>query len=145
MDKIFLVQTDTTVGFLSKNLQRLNLAKKRNLHTPCIKSVGKYKDLLLHVRVPNKFKNFVRKSKKTTFIYPNKESARVVKTPPHRDFLIKHGWMYSTSANETGGNFDEKYAREVADEVCEDERGFFQSSPSRIIQLGRIRRKKVRI
>lgn len=143
-DRIYLVQTDTTVGFLSQNFQKLNLAKKRDLNTPCIKSVGELKQLLLHVRVPNRFKNIVRKSKKMSFIYPNNQSIRVVKTSPHKDFLIEHEWMYSTSANITGRDFNKDYAISVADIVCEDERGFCQNPSSTIVKLGKNRKRRIR-
>ncbi len=142
---IFLAQTDTTVGFLSKDLRKLNLAKKRDINTLCIKCVGSLCELNLHVRVPKKYKNLIRRAKKTTFIYPNLQSFRVIKSSPHKEFVQKHRWLYTTSANLTGQRFDEKYAREVADEVIECEGGFFETKPSNMYKLSRYKLKKIRI
>lgn len=145
MNKIFLAQTDTTVGFLSKSQKRLNQIKGRAANTPCIKAVAELSELCLHVRVPQKFKRLVRNAKNTTFIYPNQEACRVVKTSPHYEFLLKHKWLYSTSANKNKENFNESFAKIVADEVIEDENGFFEAKPSNILKLGRISKKRVRV
>lgn len=144
-EKVFLVQTDTTVGFLSKSQKRLNFIKKRALDTPCLKSVATFKELKFHVRVPNAFKRMVRNRKSTTFIYPSGEALRVIQEPKHKAFIKQHGWLYSTSANKSGKGFDENYAREAVDEVIENKRGFFEAKPSNIIKLGTIRKKKVRV
>lgn len=144
MHKVYLAQTDTTVGFLSKDRAKLNRIKGRPLDTPCLKSMASFRELCLHVRVPTKYKRYVRNSKSKTFIYPNKEACRIVKTSLHYDFLSKHGWLYSTSANKNKEKFSESFARVVADEVIEDERGFFESIPSSIEKLGKISKKRIR-
>ncbi len=142
---VYLVQTDTTVGFLCKSQSKLNQIKKRDLLTPCVQAVSSFKELKDLVHVPKKYKNFIRKSKKTTFIYPNKKSVRVVKDNLHELFLREKGALYSTSANITSKTFDENYAREVADEVVECEGGFFEAKPSKIYKIGKTRMIKVRI
>lgn len=68
---IFLAQTDTTAGFLSKDYKELNRAKRREQDQPCVLATAKFSELKNFVRVPQKFKNFVRRAKKTTFIYAN--------------------------------------------------------------------------
>lgn len=68
---IFLAQTDTTAGFLSKDFRELNRAKRREQDQPCVLTTAKFSELKNFVRVPQKFKNFVRRAKKTTFIYAN--------------------------------------------------------------------------
>lgn len=68
---IFLAQTDTTAGFLSKDYKELNHAKRREQDQPCVLTTAKFSELKNFVRVPQKFKNFVRRAKKTTFIYAN--------------------------------------------------------------------------
>lgn len=68
---IFLAQTDTTAGFLSKDYKELNRAKRREQDQPCVLATAKFSELKNFVRVPQKFKNFVRRAKKTTFIYVN--------------------------------------------------------------------------
>ncbi len=143
-DKIYLAQTDTTVGFLSKSFRALNEVKKRPLDTPCLKSVARFEELKKHARVPNTHKNLVRKARKITFIYPNKQSIRIVKDCLHEGFILKHKWLYSTSANITKQGFDEKYARSVAHEICEEKNGFLQKAPSIMLKLGKIKIKKIR-
>lgn len=133
---IYLVQTDTTVGLLSRDFKELNLAKNRDANTPCIFTIAKFSGL----RVPRPFKNLVRKARKTTFIYPNGKSIRVVKDCEHESFLKEHGSMYSTSANPHGKVFDEEWARSVADEIVGNNFSSKQSS-----KIYRISRKKLKV
>jgi tRNA A37 threonylcarbamoyladenosine synthetase subunit TsaC/SUA5/YrdC len=142
--KIYLVQTDTTVGFLSRDREKLNRIKNRPLKKPVLIEVDSLSTLKEFVRVPNKFKNRVRRSKKTTFIYSSKKSFRVVKNKKHLEFLKKFRWMYSTSANLTGKNFDEKWAKSVADIIVEDKRGLFEGEASKIYKIGIEKIKKIR-
>jgi len=139
---IYLAQTDTTAGFLSKNYQEINQIKGRALNTPCLITVSDFANLRKFARVPKSQRNLVRKAKKTTFIYPNLRSIRVVKDCSHAKFLAKFGWLYSSSANLHGQKFDEKIARNLADIVVGDE--FFESAPSKIVKLGRKNQKKIR-
>ncbi|MDR1615105.1 MAG: Sua5 YciO YrdC YwlC family protein, partial [Campylobacteraceae bacterium] len=110
---IYLVQTDTTAGFLSKEKKALNAVKKRPLEQSCILCATSFKEII--PRVPNRRKNFARRAKKTTFILQNGFSFRVVKEGAHAAFLKKTGVMYSTSANETGKSFDINFAKSKAD------------------------------
>lgn len=66
---LYLAQTDTTAGFLSKDEKEINKAKGRALQTPCILTMSSLKELVSLVRVPKAHKNLVRKAKKTSFIY----------------------------------------------------------------------------
>lgn len=66
---LYLAQTDTTAGFLSKDEREINKAKGRALQTPCILTMSSLKELVSLVRVPKTHKNLVRKAKKTSFIY----------------------------------------------------------------------------
>lgn len=66
---LYLAQTDTTAGFLSKDEKEINKAKGRALQTPCILTMSSLKELASLVRVPKAHKNLVRKAKKTSFIY----------------------------------------------------------------------------
>ena len=68
---LYLAQTDTTAGFLSKDEREINKAKGRALQTPCILTMSSLKELVSLVRVPTAHKNLVRKAKKTSFIYKN--------------------------------------------------------------------------
>ena len=142
--KIYLAQTDTTVGFLSQNKEKLNYIKNRPLNQPILREVDSLEILKNFVRVPKMHKKRVRRSKKTTFIFPNGESFRVVRDSRHLEFLKKFKWMYSTSANLHGKRFNEKWARETADVIVEDKRGFVEGKASNIYKLSKSKIKKVR-
>ena len=60
---IYLVQTDTTAGFLSKNLHEINHIKNRDLNQPCLITTASFSELLGFARVPKKFKNLVELEK----------------------------------------------------------------------------------
>jgi tRNA A37 threonylcarbamoyladenosine synthetase subunit TsaC/SUA5/YrdC len=139
---VYLVQTDTTAGFLSKDAKLLNAIKQRPLNKPCILCAAAFRDIL--PRVPSRYKKLVRNAKNSTFILPNGQSFRVVKDDIHRKFLAKTGAMYSTSANLTNHSFDINFAKSKADIVVEDERGLYESAPSTMIKLGRKIHKKIR-
>ncbi len=143
-EKIYLTQTDTTVGFLSQNKKRLNELKNRPLNKPVLRELDSLKTLKKFVRVPKKFKKRVRRAKKTTFIYPNSESFRVVKDKNHLEFLKKFSWMYSTSANLHAKKFDEKWAKSVADVVVENKNGLFEGEASKIYKISKSKIKKIR-
>ena len=139
---IYLAQTDTTAGFLSKDLTKINQIKRRRIDTPCLITLAEFAKLKDFTRVPSKFKNRIRRAKKTTFIYPNLRSFRVVKECKHAEFLSTHGWFYSTSANLHGAKFDEKFAREAANIIVDET--FFESAPSRILRISRSNLRKIR-
>lgn len=131
---IYLCQTDTTAGFCSQNLKELNLAKNRDESTPCLITITKFNNIKNFTRVPRNFRNFIRNSKKTTFIYPNKISIRVVKNHRHTKFLDSiGGWAYSSSANLHGLKFNPNIASKIADVIVDDK--FFEDSPSKIYKL----------
>ena len=144
LNKIYLTQTDTTVGFLSRDFKRLNKIKNRSLNKKILIEVDSLNTLKKFVRVPNKFKNRVRRAKKTTFIYPKGDSFRVVKDKKHLEFLKKFKWMYSTSANLSGQKFNKFWAFKRADVIVENKEGFFESIPSTIYKINNYRIKKIR-
>jgi len=143
-DEVYLAQTDTTVGFLSSSCQKLNLIKNRSSDKDCLITTTTFKTLKTLVRVPQKFKKEIRRTKKTTYIYPNKKAIRVVKDSYHDSFLKNFDYLYSTSANKTNKNFDIEYALSKADIVVEDSRGFSENTPSRLIKLSKTLQKKLR-
>ena len=75
---LFLAQTDTTAGFLSKDFREINKAKNRALQTPCILTMAYFSELLSLVRVPKLHKNLVRKARKTSFVYANSSPLRAL-------------------------------------------------------------------
>jgi len=140
-NKIYLIQTNTTVGFLSQNLEKLNKIKKRPSNKKFLKVANSYK---LLPRVPKIHKRRVRLTpNKITYVIKN-EAYRVIIEKNHKLFLNKFKWMYSTSANESGKSFDEKFAKSKADVFVVDNRGYFESKPSTIIKLYKKGLKKLR-
>ena len=96
---IYLVQTNTTVGFLSQNLEKLNQIKKRPPNKKFLRVVDSFS---LLPRVSKKFRKSVRRTpNKITYVIQN-EAFRVIKDKNHLKFLKKFHWLYSTSANESG-------------------------------------------
>ena len=142
--KVYLAQTDTTVGFLSQDAQKLATIKNRPPSKPFLMEVANFKELQKRARVPKKYRRYVRYAKKTTFVYPNSHAIRVIKDKLHLRFLEKFGWMYSTSANPSGGSYDPIFAKEAADIVVTDSRGLFEGRPSRMLRLGRRVKRRLR-
>ena len=137
-NKVYLVQTDTTVGFLSNDSYKLSIIKQRDPNQKILRTVDSFKTLQQLIRVPNRFKKRVRNSTKTTFIYPNKESFRVVdKNSKHQIFLKKHNILYSTSANLTKQEFNEEFAINSADVVLFTKEGFSNTGSSKIYRLSK--------
>lgn len=139
---IYLAQTDTTVGFLSQDLKRLNTIKNRPLNQPCLICVSKFSALKELSRAPKKYKNLIRRSKKTTFIYPNSQAIRVVKDHPHTKLLDKLGWAYSTSANPHKKAFDIEFAVANADIIIDTK--FTPAQASKIYKISKTNIKKIR-
>ncbi|AJC86847.1 hypothetical protein [Campylobacter sp. RM16704] len=139
---IYLAQTDTTAGFLSKDLKALNVLKKRSLNQDCLITTAKFSELKKLTRVPNHFKNTIRKSKKTTFLYSNSKAIRVVKDCNHERFLKQFDWLYSTSANIHGKEFNLKWAMQNADKIVD--KNFSESSASKIFKLRGTKKIKLR-
>ncbi len=142
---VYLVQTDTTVGFSSFNDEKLSFIKQRPTSKKILHTVDSFKTLNQNTRVPKKFRKIVRNSKKTTYIYPNLKSFRVVsKDCKFYDFISKFSVLYSISANETTKNFEINYASKNADVIVEDKKGFFETKASTIIKLSKSSLKRLR-
>ena len=142
---VYLVQTDTTVGFSSLNDEKLSTIKQRPTSKKILHTVDSFKTLNENTRIPKNFRKKVRNSKKTTFIYPNGKSFRVVNQNSHfYDFIHKFNILYSTSANKTGEKFDKDFATIGADIIVEDKKGFFETKASSIIKLSKKTSKIVR-
>ena len=118
-DKVFLTQTDTTIGFVSQNAEKLTHIKQRPPHKHYIKAVNTLQTLQTFTRVPAQHKNRVRRAKKTTFIMPNTYSYRVIQDKHHLLLLNRLQWAYSTSANLSNKPYDENFANDVADIIIE--------------------------
>lgn len=143
MKPLFLAQSDTTVGFLCQDAQKINKIKQRQNQKVLIE-VSSLEILKRFTRIPQGRKNQIRRAKKTTFIYPNHKAIRVVKDQRHLRFLSSFGWFYSSSANITKQDYESAYAQKVSDVVVLDERGLFQGKPSKIIKINTKSQKRIR-
>jgi tRNA A37 threonylcarbamoyladenosine synthetase subunit TsaC/SUA5/YrdC len=114
---VFLTTTDTTIGFVSQNSTKVDAIKNRPPHKKYIKAINSLKTLKQHTRVPNKFKNQIRRQNKVTFILPNGNSYRVIKKKKHLQLLDRLKWAYTTSANLSGREYDEEFAIKSADVI----------------------------
>jgi len=113
--KVFLTQTDTSIGFVSQDPDKLDQIKQRPSDKHYIKAVNNLKTLKSLTRIPQKHKNQVRRAKKTTFIMPNGHSYRVIKDKHHLLLLNRLQWAYTTSANLSGKEYDAHFAQKHAD------------------------------
>lgn len=141
--KVLLAQTDTTVGFLSQDAMRLGEIKMRDSAKPFLKVFSDFQTLKKHSRIPNEYKNWVRRAKKTTFIVRN-QAFRYVNDSSHATLIAQYGWLYSTSANPSGGSYESDFCTQNADWIVEDCRGLSELSPSKIFKLGHHRFQKLR-
>lgn len=139
-----LTQTDTTVGFLSQNAEKLYEIKSRETHKPFIKVYSNFQIFVAcGNRVPNNFKSTIRRSKKTTFIVKNK-AFRVAKSMLDSNIMKNSTWHFSTSANEAGKNFDREFCEHKADIIIENKERLTEQSSSSLYKLNNIKRKKIR-
>lgn len=144
-DLVYLVQTDTTVGFSSSNDEKLSNIKQRPSNQKILKTLDSFSTLKEFTKVPKKFRKIVRNSSKTTFIYPNSDSFRVVKSDSSFfDFIKKFKVLSSTSANKTKKSFDYDFAYKKCDVEVVGNVGFFETYSSKIYKLGKNRLKKIR-
>ena len=114
-NNLFLTQTDTTIGFVSQDASKIDVAKQRLPEKHYIRVVDSLQTLKTFTRVPQKHKNRVRRAKRTTFIMPQGESFRVVKGTKHNLMLNRVKWLYSSSANLSGAEYNELYAKNMAE------------------------------
>ncbi len=141
---VFLTPTDTTVGFVSQSALRLTEIKQRPPHKHFIKALPSLSVLQSFVRVPQKHKNRVRRAKRSTFIFPNGYSYRIIREKQHLSLIQKLGWAYTTSANLSGENFDELFARDAADIIIKYPSRQIHKSASSIFKLNKIKVLRVR-
>jgi len=141
-DLVFLTQTDTTIGFVSQNADRLTKIKQRPPHKHYIKAVNSLHTLKNFTRIPSSQKNRVRRSSKTTFILPNGHSYRVIRDEHHLLLLDRLKWSYTTSANLSTKPYDEDFAKAAADVIITPLQNSKQASD--IFKIGNSSIRKVR-
>lgn len=141
---LYLVQTDTTVGFLCQDSALLSSVKQRSEAKPFLQVYPDFKSFKEHKhRLPNAFKSQVRRSRRTTFV-TKALASRIVSTSPHHRFLKEHGPLYSTSANLSGSTYEPDFAYEHADIIVESSEGFSEKTPSKIYRLGNRKKERLR-
>jgi tRNA A37 threonylcarbamoyladenosine synthetase subunit TsaC/SUA5/YrdC len=141
---LYLVQSDTTVGFASKDALRLAATKGRSVDQPFLETISSLAELKAQMRLPKSHKKRIRNAQRTTFIYPNKEAVRIVFEGEYHDFLVQHGWMYSSSANKTGLVYDAVWAESCADVVLYGDNKLGETRPSKIYKLSKSKIEKIR-
>ncbi|WP_233704379.1 L-threonylcarbamoyladenylate synthase [Helicobacter cynogastricus] len=141
---IILMQSDTTAGFFSSNAHTLNRAKHSPQNKPLLQVLTSLR--ALPVRVPSIHRSFVRRARKTSFIYPTNppQSYRVIQHSQAQYPLEILGQLYSTSANLSGKDFDLQWAHQTATIIIEDKRKLYQAPSSTIFKLSRTRKKRWR-
>jgi len=143
-NKLWLIQTDTTVGFLSQDGVRLAQVKERPVDKPFVQVTASFKTLKTLARIPKTHAKRVRRSKKTSFVYSNNKAIRVVKDEKHAKFLKSFEWFYSTSANERSLAYEEKFAYAKSDIIVEDKNGLYEGEASKIYRLCHSKIKRLR-
>lgn len=142
-NKVFLTSTDTTIGFVSQDGNRLNKIKQRPENKKFITALNSLDTLKKLVRVPVNHKKMVRRATKTTFIIKN-ESFRVVKDEDHLKLIDRLKWAYTTSANISGEEYNEEFALNCAD-VIVSPLSQHKSKASQILKLGTRNLKRLRV
>lgn len=140
---LFLAQSDTTVGFLSKEPEVINRAKGRRTSQAVIQTFPDFKSL--SYRIPKKYRRRVRMMQKTTFVLSTDIAFRVVPfTQAHYKLLAKTGPLFSSSANAAAKTFDMVFAHARADVVVTDYRGLQEKRSSKMLRLGKTRLRSIR-
>ncbi len=142
---VYLVQTDTTVGFSSSNDEKLSSIKQRIKSKKILQTLDSFLTLQNNIRVPKKFRKKVRNLKKTTCIYPSLQSFRVIdQESNYHIFIKKFNALYSTSANLSGNNFDFDFANSNSDIIVFSKDKFKETSSSSIYKINKKKIIKIR-
>lgn len=134
-EMVTLSSTDTTIGFLSQSRTALDRVKGRINSKPYITALPSLYSLRQRVRASKRHHRFLRRARRTSFVFPNGESYRIVRDSRHLLLLRRLGWAYTTSANPAGKPYDEEFARDKADLVVEPLE--IRHPPSRILHLSK--------
>ena len=171
---VFLAQSDTTAGFLSANQARIIEVKNSQKNKAILRESCDLAHIKALSRIPRILQRRIRFAKKTTFIFDNHLSFRVVgesylcgescessesrelrelrlcgesrESNPnlHHAFLKRFGTLFSSSANQKGKKFERNFALNCADIIVSDNRGFFEDSPSSIFRVKKSKIRKIR-
>jgi len=142
-ENIFLIQTDTTVGFLSQQKDLLDTLKQRPSQKSYLINFFSFKELKNFLRIPVKYKNQIRRAKKTTYVVQN-HAFRVAKPLTTSSLLLDLKWCYSTSANKSGYSFCPTFAKKNADIIIENSFGLKELASSHIYKINTKKKIKLR-
>jgi len=143
-ERVILTQTDTTVGFLSQDANKLYEIKSRETTKPFIKVYNDFKAFSdSGNRVPSSKKNLLRRSKKTTYIIKNR-AFRIAANSLHSQILRDLSWSYSTSANKTQKSFNRAFCESKADIIIEDKNYLYEDSSSNLVKINKYNKKRLR-
>lgn len=143
-NSLFLAQSDTTAGFLSKDKNLILKAKQRSKNKAILQTSASIFEIKKICRIPQIINKQIRRVRKTSFIFPNGEAFRVVRDSKHKEFLEQFGLMYSSSANISGFGFDKDFAFNVADIIILDRREIYENKPSNIFKIKKNNIQKIR-
>lgn len=129
---------------MSNSYQDINAIKSRNLKQRVLLEISDLNYLKSYARVPNVLKKRLRRQERVTFILKNKKSFRIVRDQTHLLFLEKFGMLYSSSANLSSKPFCLRWAKEMADILVIDERGYQEKDASKIYKISEIKLRKIR-
>lgn len=141
--RIYLAQSDTTVGIFSKDYKALNRLKKRDENKSCLMSISSLDKLKSLTRAPLKYKKMIRRAKQKTFLYPNQKAIRVSQDERHNIFLDKFDFLYSTSANFHKQKFNYNDISILVDEIINDTT-FSEMPPSKMYKINNNKIKRLR-
>ena len=139
-NRVFLTNTDTTIGFISKSSKALDKAKNRASNKKYIEALPSF--TALSKRIPKKHRKLIRRATKSTFIITQNYSFRVVQDTRHNLLLKRLRKAYSSSANASNHEYDFEYTYKNADIIVYPLKN--QTSPSKIYKLGKTKFKKIR-
>ncbi len=140
-----MTQTDTTVGFLCLDEKKINKIKNRDINQKVLKTLSSFSTLKKNIRIPNKYKKFIRNAKKASFIFSDLNSYRVVSPNyMHHNFLKKFDYLYSSSANQNKQNYDETFALKNSNVIVYNFEKFTENNSSSIYKVTNHKIKKIR-
>ena len=143
-NNVYVTQTDTTIGFISQSADRLDEIKGRSPSKHYIRALPSLGRLKAFTRVPQSHKNRVRRARRSTFIFPDGHSYRVVAEGCHHRLIERLGWAYTTSANRSGEAYHSEFAESVADIIVGFPAGERGDEASRIYRVGNATIKRIR-
>lgn len=131
---VFLAQSDTTAGFLSKSKEAIARAKQRPKDKQILVESSSIAFIKANNNIPKALAKAIRRAKKSTFILPNNNAFRVIRDDLHLQFLSPFEALYSSSANLANKPFCYEYAYANADIIVLDKRGIYADTPSTIFK-----------